>query len=210
MLQKIFSHLYFEDPEDPNKDTAGGNPDDDGNGGNQGDNPGGDTGKKYTDADLDRFKVQWKAQWQKKFQKEQAEKDEAAKLANMTEAEKNEHELAKLRTQVAELTAEKTKQGLTNTARQICRDAGVNVSEAVLARLIGEDADTTSANVKAYIADFQSAVQAETKAKLSHKPPQTGSAGTITRSDIEKIEDWKKRQAAIKQHPELFTKKPRK
>lgn len=205
--KSFFSHLFFEEPDDPNKDAAGGNPDGDGNDGNDKDNPGGEPEKKYTDADLDRFKVQWKAQWQKKAQKEQAEKDEAAKLANMTEAEKNEHELAKLRTQVAELTAEKTKQGLTNTARQICHDAGVNVSEAVLARLIGEDADTTSANVKAYIADFQSAVQAETKAKLSHKPPQTGSAGTITKDDIMKIEDWKKRQAAIKAHPELFRRK---
>ena len=203
MLQKIFSHLYFEDPEDPNKGTEGGNPDG-GDGGNQDDNPGGEPEKKYTDADLDRFKVQWKAQWQKKFQKEQAEKDEAAKLANMTEAEKNEHELSKLRTQVAELTAEKTRQGLTNTARQICHDAGVNVSETVLARLIGEDAESTSANVKAYLADFQTAVQAETKAKLSHKAPQTGTAGTITRADIMKIEDWQKRQAEIKAHPELF------
>ena len=201
----FFNHLFFEDPEDqPNDQTP---PDDDTKGGKPGEN---EPEKKYTDADLDKFKLQWKAQWQKKAQKEQAEKDEAAKLASMTEAERNEHERNELKRQVAELTAEKTRQGLTNTARNICRDAGINISDAMLARLIGEDAETTSENVKAYIADFNSAVQAQTKAQLAHKAPKTGTAGTITRSDIEKIEDWKKRQAAIKQHPELFTRKPRK
>ena len=205
MFKKLFSHLYFDDPENQPDETTP--PEDDTTGGKPAEN---EPEKKYTDADLDKFKLQWKAQWQKKAQKEQAEKDEAAKLASMTEAERNEHERNELKRQVAELTAEKTRQGLTNTARNICRDAGINISDAMLARLIGEDAETTSENVKAYIADFNSAVQAQTKAQLAHKAPKTGTAGTITRSDIEKIEDWKKRQAAIKQHPELFTRKPRK
>lgn len=205
MLSNLFfNHLFFEeDPNNPggndpadNNDATKGNESDDGKGN--------EPEKKYTDADLDRFKTQWKAQWQKKVEKEQAAKDEAAKLANMTEAEKTEHELTKLRTQVAELTAEKTRQGLTNTARQMCRDAGVDVSETVLARLIGEDAETTAASVKAYIADFTAAVQAETKAKLSHKPPETGGAGTISKKDIMKIKDWRQRQAQIAAHPELF------
>lgn len=205
MLNNLFfSHLFFED--DPN--NPGGNDPADNNDATKGnesdDGKGNEPEKKYTDADLDRFKTQWKAQWQKKAEKEQAAKDEAAKLANMTEAEKTEHELTKLRTQVAELTAEKTRQGLTNTARQMCKDAGVDVSEAVLARLIGEDAETTATSVKAYIADFTAAVQTETKAKLSHKPPETGSAGTITKKDIMKIKDWRQRQAQIAAHPELF------
>lgn len=205
MLSNLFfSRLFFED--DPN--NQGGNEPDNNKDATKDNDPNdgkdGEPEKKYTDADLDRFKTQWKAQWAKKAAKEQAEKDEAAKLATMTEAEKTEHELTKLRTQVAELTAEKTRQGLTNTARQMCKDAGVDVSETVLARLIGEDAESTATSVKAYIADFTAAVQAETKAKLSHKPPETGGAGTITKKDIMKIKDWRQRQAQIAAHPELF------
>jgi hypothetical protein len=196
----FFNHLFFED--DPANNPSGDpetKPEED-------TKPETDPTdeKKYSDKDLDRLKIQWKAQWQKKAQKEQAEKDEAAKLATMTETEKNEHELSKLRQQVAELTAEKTRQGLTNTARQMCKDAGVDVSEVVLGRLIGEDADSTANNVKAYIADFQTAVQSQTKAKLSHKAPETGSNKTITKEEIMKIKDWRERQRQIAAHPALF------
>ena len=196
----FFNHLFFEDPEDqPNDQTP---PEDDANkGGKPAEN---EPEKKYTDADLDRLKVQWKAQWQKKVQKEQAEKDEAARLASMTEQERIEHERNELKKQVAELTAEKTRQGLTNTARQMIKDAGADVSEKILSRLIGEDAETTAENVKDYISDFQAAVQANTKAQFAHKAPVAGGANTLTKEDILKISSWQERQKKIAENLQLF------
>jgi hypothetical protein len=197
-----YRHLFFEDPnpDDQNNDPQGdANKDDQ----NKTDPKPADE-KKYTDADLDRFKVQWKAQWQKKVQKEQAEKDEAARLASMTEQERVEHERNELKKQVAELTAEKTRNGLANEARRMIKEAGADVSEKMLARLIGEDAETTAENVKDYISDFQAAVQATTKAQLAHKAPITGGANTITKEDILKIENWQERQKKINENLNLF------
>lgn len=197
-----YRHLFFEDqnPGDQNND-----PQDDANKDDQNKtDPNPADEKKYSDADLDRLKVQWKNQWQKKAQKEQAERDEAARLATMTEQERAEHERDELKKQVAALTAEKTRQGLTNTARQMLKDAGVDVSEKVLARLIGEDAETTAENVKAYASDFQAAVQATTKAQLAHKAPTTGGANTITKEDILKIANWQERQKKIAENLNLF------
>ncbi len=159
---------------------------------------------KYSDADLDRIIEKKLAKWQK--QKE-AEVNEATRLANMTAQERAEAERDKFKKELDELKKANTRNELTNEARKIISESGIAISENVLKMLIGEDAETTSATVKAYIADAKKMVQAETKKQLSHKSPSVGSASTLTKEDIMKVKDPIARQKLIKENMSLFRKK---
>lgn len=210
MKKLNFGTLYFEGEEaddtnnQPEAQPSGGN--------NQPQNqpagktqPGDDerTKPKYSDADLDRIIEKKMAKWQK--QKE-AEVNEATRLANMTAQEKAEHERDKLQKELNELKKANARNELTNEARKIISDSGITVSESVLKLLIGEDAETTSATVKAYIADTKKMIQSETKKQLSHKSPTTGGSGSLTKADIMKVKDPLERQALIKANIGLFRK----
>lgn len=217
MKQKdLFNYLmlYFDDE---------GNGDD---GGNAGGTPGGDGGKdkggtkpakggndgnknndddrttpRYSDADLDKIIEKKFAKWKKQ---QDAAVDEATRLANMTAQERAEHERDKLQKELDELKAANTRAEMEKTARGILKEDGVNVSDTIVALLVGKDADTTSENVKAFAKAYKADLQAEVKKQLSHKTPATGSAGTLTKADIMKEKDPIKRQKLIRENMSLF------
>lgn len=161
--------------------------------------------KKYSDNDLDKIIEKKMAKWQKQ---KSAEIDEAAKLANMNAQEKAEHERDKLQAELDALKKANAKAEMEKTARNILQTGGVNIPDKIVSYLVGEDAEETSENVKAFTKVFKEAVQAEVKAQLSHKSPATGSTGKgMTRAEIDKIEDPIKRQALIKANMNLYSKK---
>lgn len=158
--------------------------------------------KKYSDADVNNLLEKKFAKWQK--QKE-AEISEAKKLADMTATERAEHERDKLQAELDELKAANTRAEMEKTARGILSENGVTVPDSVISCLVAADADTTSKNVKAFSKAFKSAVQAEVKNQLGHKSPEIGSgAGVLTREQILKEVDQKKRLQLIRDNPQLF------
>lgn len=158
--------------------------------------------KKYSDADVDKLLEKKFAKWQK--QKE-AEINEAKKLADMTATERAEHERDKLKTELEELKAANTRAEMEKTARSILQADGVTVDDKIISHLVAADADTTSANVKAFSKAFKAAVQAEVKNQLSHKSPAAGTpGGSLTKEAIMKEPDAIKRQQLIRDNISLF------
>lgn len=158
--------------------------------------------KKYSDADVDKLLEKKFAKWQK--QKE-AEINEAKKLADMTATERAEHERDKLKAELEELKAANTRAEMEKTARSILQTDGVNIPDVIISHLVAADADTTSANVKAFSKAFKASVQAEVKNQLSHKSPAAGTpGGGLTKEAIMKEPDAIKRQQLIRDNISLF------
>lgn len=160
---------------------------------------------KYSDDDLDRILAKKFSKWQKQ---QQAAVDEATKLANMSAQERAEHERDKLQKELdalkkANLTAEMEK-----TARGILSADGVTVPDEIVGLLVGDDAEKTAANVKAFAKAYKKAVQDEVKRQLTHKTPTAGigSSGSVTKEDIKKEKDPIKRQQMIRENMGLFQK----
>ena len=162
-----------------------------------------DKEKKYSDDDLDAILDKKFKKWQ---QQKQKEIDEAAKLANMNAQEKAEHERDQLKAELDELKRANTRAEMESTARGILQESGVNIPDNLIKMIITDEADSTSKNVKDFIKSFNSAVTAEVKNKLSGKAPQAGTSNKsgITKADILKEKNNHKRQALMREHPELF------
>ena len=158
--------------------------------------------KKYSDADLDKIIENKFAKWQKQQAKAV---DEAKKLANMTAQERVEHERDKLKAELDALKKANTIAEMEKTARGILQNDGVNIPDSIISYLVADDAEATSANVKAFSKAFKAAVQAEVKSQLSHKSPSTGATGkAMTKEEINKITDPVKRQEAIRNNLSLY------
>lgn len=180
-------------PAEENKDT--GKPEDDGNKAKEPE-------KKYTDADVDRILDKKFAAWQKK---QEAAISEAQKLAAMDEKQKADYEKKQLEKELADLKREKTIAGLTNEARKILSNEGVKISDDLLNNLIGEDAETTSKQVNAFVSAYKEAVAAGVKEALKGSTPTKGTSGSkLTKSDILKVQDRAERQKLISQNLDLF------
>ncbi len=157
--------------------------------------------KLYTNEDVDKLINRKFAEWQAKKDREISE---AQKLAEMNEQQKAEYKLDKLQKELEEYKSRETLAEMAKTARAILSEQNINVPDTLVSALVTEDADTTSANVKAFAKAFQSAVSQAVENKIAHKEPKTGGAKTVTKNDIMAIKDTAARQKAIAENIELF------
>ena len=204
-----YKKLFFDEAD--NADSTDNQPDtnkpqnNDQKPGGKSDNDGKDSDrneKKYSDADLDKIIENKFAKWQKQQAKAV---DEAKKLANMTAQERVEHERDKLKAELDALKKANAVAEMEKTARGILQNDGVNIPDVIISSLVADDAEATSANVKAFSKAFKAAVQAEVKSQLSHKSPSTGATGkAMTKEEINKITDPVKRQEAIRNNMNLY------
>lgn len=162
---------------------------------------GGAQKKLYTDDDVDKLINRKFAEWQAK--KDQ-EINEAQKLAEMNEQQKAEYKLDKLQKELDEYKNRETLSEMAKTARSILSEQNINIPDELISVLVTTDADTTSANVKAFAKAFQSAVSQAVDSKISHREPKTGGSKTVTKKDIMAIKDTAARQKAIAENIELF------
>lgn len=164
--------------------------------------PEGQNGAKYTDEDVDKLINRKFAEWQKKQDKAVSE---AQKLATMNEQEKADYKSAQLQKQLDELLAEKTKNELCATAREMLSDQEITVSDDLLTLLVGKDADTTKAAVDSFSELFKSEVKKAVTDALKGGSPRAGSSsGSVTKEDILKVKDRAERQKLINEHMDLF------
>ncbi len=157
--------------------------------------------KLYTNEDVDKLINRKFAEWQAKKDKEI---NEAQKLAEMNEQQKAEYKLDKLQKELEEYKSRETLAEMAKTARAILSEQNINVPDTLVSALVTENADTTSANVKAFAKAFQSAVSQAVENKIAHKEPKIGDAKTVTKNDIMAIKDTAARQKAIAENIELF------
>lgn len=156
--------------------------------------------KKYTDAELDAILNKKFAEWQKKQTKAV---DEATKLANMSAEEKAKAWEQKYN----ELLAQNNRAKLTAQATRLIAEAGLPaMTERIIATLVADDAETTKANVDAYVKDFNDKL-AEARKNDAKKPAPKGgnsSGKTITKEEILAEKNQAKRQKLIAEHMDLF------
>lgn len=189
-LERIYMKQLFEDPEgndDPKDD----------------DNGSGSEEKKYNDADVEDLISKKFAEWEKRQKKTE---DEAARLAGMNAQQRAEHERDELEKKYNDLLKQNTIATLTVQARKMLSDGGVNgVPDELVAVLVTEDADTTKANVDAFVKLFKQSVQEAVKNANRKPSPKTGATGgTLTKADILKVEDINERQKLIRENMDLF------
>ncbi|MBR1910180.1 MAG: DUF4355 domain-containing protein [Lachnospiraceae bacterium] len=159
-----------------------------------------DSNKKYTDADVNRIIDKKFAEWQKK-------QDEAAKLKDMTDQQKAEHERDELKKQIAELQTAQSQEAMMKQVRVMLRDAKINVGDELVAPLCAEDAETTKAAVEGFVKAFNEAVQDAVKKALKGRSPKMGvTAPTMTKAEIMAVKNPQERQRLIRENWQLFQK----
>lgn len=122
--------------------------------------------KKYTDAELDSIISRKFAELTAKAERKARAKDEAQRLANMTEAERQNQEREQLQRQVQELLQKERRSEMAKTAHAMLKDKQISVDDELLGMLISDDADTTKASIESFTTLFQSAVQSAVKDAL--------------------------------------------
>lgn len=135
--------------------------------------------KKYTDAEVNEIIDKKFAKWKATQEKEQSE---AKKLAKMSADEKIEYENQQLKNEIAELKRTQALNEMSKVARGLLAEEQITVSDALLARLINEDAEVTKETVSEFIKMYQADLETAVNARLnkSAKVPKTQSNITDT------------------------------
>lgn len=135
--------------------------------------------KKYTDAEVNDIIDKKFAKWKATQEKEQSE---AKKLAKMSADEKIEYENQQLKNEIAELKRTQALNEMSKVARGLLAEEQITVSDALLARLIDEDAEVTKETVSEFIKMYQADLETAVNARLnkSAKVPKTQSNITET------------------------------
>lgn len=165
--------------------------------------------KKYTDKDVDAIIDKKFAAWQAKQDKAIAEAvakvEEAHKLAQMTEKEKLDHEREAERQELAALRAEKAHAEMVGTARTLLKNDGITIPDEIINVLVTDNAETTSAAVKAFSAMYQNAVNEGVKAQVAGSEPKKGAvASGLSKEEIMAEKDTNKRLQLIEENMQAF------
>lgn len=156
--------------------------------------------KLYTQAEfqseVDRRVSQALATQKKKF-------DEASKLANMSEDEQRDYKYNQKMQELEEREAELAKRELSAEAAQQLSKQGLPVEAVDF--VVGKDAETTLANIKAFKTMFDNALSAEVSARIATGKPN---AATNNNQSVTK-EEFRKMNLAQQSHlyqtnPELY------
>lgn len=113
-----------------------------------------------------------------------AEKDEAAKLAEMDDKEKADYEKQQLEAKIAEFERKEVLSKMSEQASEMLSEKGATPTKEMLRLIVSEDAETTSSNVKTYLASVEAereAIKAEYEKRLGGKVPLDGNGATISR-----------------------------
>lgn len=138
------------------------------------------------DKDVDSIVKSKKSRWQKEAE---AEKNEAAKYAEMTAEEKIQHELAKKDARIAEFERKEVLSKMSEQASEMLSEKGATPTKEMLRLIVSEDAETTSANVKTYLASVEAereAIKAEFEKRLGGRIPLDGDSGNGAQGDYGK------------------------
>ena len=161
--------------------------------------------KKYSDEDVDRIISARFAKWQKEQEKAKKEQDEAARLEKLSKEEKEAERVKGLEAKIAELEAKEKRSSMMTVARSMLKEQGITVDDELVTMIIGTDADGTNESVKAFAKAFKKAVADSVKEAMKGSTPKASTApATLTKEEILKEKDPKKRQALISENLSLW------
>lgn len=153
------------------------------------------------DKDVDSIVKSKKSRWQKEAEEE---KNEAARLAKLSEEDRQKALLDKDRTEFEKEKAEFQKQQLFVEKGKQLTAQGIPADFAH--RITGDTAEDILEDVKAFRAEWDKAVEAKVNERLASKSKTkvgTG-AGQMTKAEIMAIKDTAERQRMIAANRELF------
>lgn len=153
------------------------------------------------DDDVNKLIQSKHASWSKKLE---AEKNEAARLAQLSEEERQQ---ALIQKEKEEFEAEKAKfrqdQLFVEKGKQLVAEG---MPAEFANRIVGDTAEEILADVKALRIEWDKAVEAKVNERLAGKTKTRvgGTGEALTKADIMKVKDASERQRLIAQNRELF------
>ena len=153
------------------------------------------------DEDVNKIIQSKHASWSKKLE---SEKSEAARLAQLSEEERQQ---ALIQKEKEEFEAEKAKfrqdQLFVEKGKQLVAEG---MPAEFANRIVGDSAEEILADVKALRAEWDKAIEAKVNERLAGKTKTRvgGTGETLTKADIMKVKDSSERQRLIAQNRELF------
>ena len=198
-FKKFDLQMFADDEGAPGAD--GGSPAD--NGADGADGAGKDKpAAKYTDEDLDRIIGKKFAEWQAKQDKKVSE---AERLGKMSAEEKAAEKMKSLEERLAAYEKADVRSKMTAEARSILQAEGLNVSDALIANLIAEDADSTKAAVDSFVKLFKAEVEKAKKEFYKGETPRKGGSGSgLTKEQIMAVPNRAERQRLMEENKHLF------
>ena len=183
--------------EDPKKPAEGAQGDDGQKGGSEGGNAGGEgnaqkgaddakKGKTYNDEDVDKIVkerlARAKSEWEKQLEDEKDKLTEAQKLEKMNAQEKAEYTAKKLQAEIDQLKREKSFNEQMAVARKALSEKGINLSDALLNKLVSPDAETTKATLDEFVPLWQKELNDAVQEALKRTPPPASAQGGKAKS----------------------------
>ena len=153
------------------------------------------------DEDVNKIIQSKHASWSKKLE---SEKSEAARLAQLSEEERQQ---ALIQKEKEEFEAEKAKfrqdQLFVEKGKQLVAEG---MPAEFANRIVGDSAEEILADVKALRAEWDKSFEAKINERLAGKTKTRvgGTGETLTKADIMKVKDSSERQRLIAQNRELF------
>lgn len=153
------------------------------------------------DDDVNKLIQSKHASWSKKLE---SEKSEAARLAQLSEEERQQ---ALIQKEKEEFEAEKAKfrqdQLFVEKGKQLVAEG---MPAEFANRIVGDSAEEILADVKALRAEWDKAIEAKVNERLAGKTKTRvgGTGEALTKADIMKVKDSSERQRLIAQNRELF------
>jgi hypothetical protein len=143
--------------------------------------------KKYDDKDLDKIIAKKYAKWKADYDKDlQAAKEEAEKLAKMNAEQKQQYEIDKLKAENAQLKKEQMRAELGKTAAGLLQESNIDATPDVLKFVVGDDAETTKANIDMFVKIIESNVKKAEVVRATGTTPRTITNNGNTMSEIDK------------------------
>jgi hypothetical protein len=142
----------------------------------------------------------------KQAEKKANEKAAADRLAQLSEEERRNEEFNSMKAQLDALQAERQQSQMMSAARKELQTRGFSFSDAIVARLIGDSAETTKESIDAFTQEFEKAVQAYVKKNSPSTAPKAGAPASITKEQIMQVKNKAERQKLIAQNMHLFRK----
>lgn len=153
------------------------------------------------DDDVNSIVKNKKKKWQKELEQE---KNEAARLAKLSEQERQEALLDKDKEKFEQEKAQFRKEQLfVEKGKQL---AAEGMPADFANRVVGETAEEILEDVKLLRSEWDAAVEAEVNKRLVQKKPRigTGAAGAVTKESIMAVKDDEERTRLIAENRNLF------
>ncbi len=165
-----------------------------------------ESGKQFTQEDVDRLVAERVAREQKKAEKQ---RQEAARLAGMNAQERETERLKQLEKRLADFEKKDAVNAMSKEVSNMLRETKIPIRDSVVAGLVREDADSTKEAAQDFISMVEEIKKDLLKDKYTGKSPKVNTSPALakdewTKEKIMKIKDNVKRQALIASHPDLF------